>query len=68
MTDARARLVEDRRVLANAVVGLHLEAPPVRPDGRAGVGLRQQVRNLVGLYGVVERADLVAELLCRYRA
>src|SRR5690606_7520393 len=56
------RLLDERGVLANAVVSFHLETPPVRPDGGANVVLGQEVGDLVGLRRVVERRDLVAEL------
>ncbi len=50
-------------VLLDAVIGFHLEAPPVRPHRRTDAIGGQQVGDLVGLDRVVERADLVAELL-----
>ena len=58
----RAGQVDERRILADAVIGLHLEAPPVGPHRRAGVVFGKQVADLVGLHGVVEGRNLVAEL------
>ncbi len=61
---ARIGLIDDRGILANAVIGFHLEAPPVRPHRGAGVVCGQQVGHLVSLDGVMEGRDPVAELLC----
>src|SRR5690606_28352036 len=55
--------IDDRDVLLDAVVGLHLEAPPVGPQRAAGAGRGQAVGDLVGLDAVVERGDVEAELL-----
>ena len=59
---AGAGPVNERGVLADAVVGLHFEAPPVGPHRRTGAGLREQVPDLVGFDGMVEGRHLVAEL------
>ena len=57
---ARAGLREQRGVLTDAVEGLGLEAPPVGPHGRGGVGRGEAVGDLVGVGGVVKAADLEA--------
>ena len=56
-------LVDERDVLRDAVVGLELEPPPVGPHARADVVGDEQIADLVGLDRVMERGDLVAELL-----
>ena len=60
---AIGRRVHECDVFRNSVVGLHFEAPPVRPHGRAHPALGQQVGDLVCLDGVMERRDVVAKLL-----
>ena len=62
---AALREVDERDVLLDAVVGLHLEAPPVGPERAADAFGREAVRELVRLDAVVERGDLEAELLRR---
>ena len=54
---------EDGGVGLDAVQRFHLEAAPVGPDRAGDLLAREQVGDLVGLDTVVERADLVAELL-----
>ena len=55
--------VDQGGVLLDAVQGLHLEAPPAGPHGRADAVGGQLRGQLVGLGGVVEGGDPVAELL-----
>ena len=56
-------LVNKRDVLADAVIGLRLEAPPVGPQRAADSVGAEHVGDLVGLDAVMEGRDLVAELL-----
>ena len=56
-------VIHHRDVFLDAVVGFHLEAPPVGPQRAADAFLGEPVRDLVGLDAVVESRDLVAELL-----
>ncbi len=60
---AAAGVVDQRDVLADAVIAFHLEAPPVGPHRRADMLGLEQVGDLVGLDRVVEGADVIAELL-----
>jgi hypothetical protein len=60
---AGAGIVDERDVLVDAVIGFHLEAPPVRPHRRADAVRLEKIGDLVALDGVVEGRDLVAELL-----
>src|SRR5262249_6196902 len=55
-------LIDERNVLADAVVGFELEAPPVGPHAGTNVVFGEEISDLVGLDGVVKRGDLVAEL------
>ena len=59
----RAGLVDHRDVLTDAIIGFHLEAPPIGPHGRTRTIFGQLVGNLVALNGVVKGGDLVAKLL-----
>jgi len=59
---AGAARMHEGDVLADAVIGFQLEAPPVRPHRRADVLAGENVGDLVGLYRVMERRDLEAEL------
>ncbi|MCY1172326.1 hypothetical protein D9M73_124590 [compost metagenome] len=56
-------LLQQCEVLADRVIGLHLEAPPIGPDRRTGAVLLEQIGDLIGLHRVVEGGDVVAELL-----
>ena len=60
---ARARLGDEREVLGDAVVGLHLEAPPVVPRDDGDALGRQHVADLVRLERVVEGPHLEPELV-----
>ena len=60
---AGARIVDQRDVLLDRVIAFHLEAVPVGPHHRANVVVAQQIGDLVGFDGVVERGDVIAELL-----
>ena len=55
--------IDERDVLLDAVVRLHLEAPPVGPHRPANALGRQPVGDLVGLDGVMEGRDVKAELV-----
>ena len=55
--------MDHRDVLADAVIGLHLKAPPISPHRRAGAVVREFVGNFVALNGVVETGNFVAKLL-----
>jgi len=60
---ASASLLQQRCVFRDRVIGFHLEAPPVRPDRRTNAFFRQDISDFVAFYRVVERCNLVAELL-----
>ena len=60
---AGAGIVDERDFSLDAVIGFHLEAPPVGPHRRADAVRAQQVGDLVAFDRVVEGGDLVAELL-----
>ena len=55
--------IHDGEILLNAIEGLHLEAPPVRPHGGAYAFLGEAIRDLVGLDRVMECDDLEAEFI-----
>ena len=60
---AVGRPVHQGEVLLDAVQGLHLESPPVSPEGAADAALGQGVGQLVGFDAVVEGGDAEAELV-----
>ena len=60
---AGAGLVDQRDILLDPVIGLHLEAIPVAPQGRADAIVAEQVRDLVAFDGMVKCRHLVAEFL-----
>ena len=55
-------IVDQRDVLVDRVVGLHLEAVPVRPHRRADAVAGQQIGDLVALDRMVEGRDPESEL------
>jgi len=57
------RSIDEGYILLNAVIGLHLETPPVCPQRAANIVFSQLVCNLVSLDAVVECANLVIKLL-----
>ena len=56
-------LKHHRDVFVDGVIGLHLEAPPVCPHGRADAFLGEQIGDLVAFDRMVEGRDLIAKLL-----
>ena len=60
---ASAGILDERDVLGDGVIGLHLEAVPVGPHHRADVVLTKQVGDLVSFDRVMEGGDVVAKLL-----
>ena len=63
MAQPPAGMVDDREVFLDAVVGLHLEAPPVCPQSAAHALRGEPVGQLVGLGSVMESRNPVAEFL-----
>ena len=55
--------IDQRHVLLDAIESLHLEAPPVGPQGRAHAVLRELIGDLVRLDPMMKRRDLETELV-----
>ena len=58
-----AGAIEQRHVRAHRVGRLELEGAPIGPDRRGNALAREEISDLVRLHAVVERADLVPELV-----
>ena len=57
--------IYERNIFLNAVVGLHLEAPPIGPERTTNIIFCQFTGNLVGLDAVMEGTYFVVELFCK---
>ncbi len=63
--DAPPGGIDEGPVFGDAIFRFALEPPPVRPDGRAHLLLRQEGCDLVGLHRVMHRGEMHTEFLQR---